>query len=1325
MKKLFNLWLIFLAVFLGIGGFSWWLLATNQGARFVINTAIGYIPASVEASAVKGRLAGGLQIEEIRIRTKTWDVSAKRLYLRWNPFHLLGGWVGIREISIDELSINDLLPEVRNPYDLSWPHARGFLSWIKARIKLFQVSGISYKEAGREISRTERLRAQIIWYLGGLNIRSLLVKSSLGLAEGSIGGSFTKPALSVNVQIAPEQSYYGLDTIDLSVRLESGEGGMHLSGPMILIGKTGNSEQVKLAGVARMSKDKIVIDNMELKEMGRRGTINGSILVDVSYPQRPYEVNLTANDLALTEGSESTIRVSGTLSAKGDVLVGYKGSFNLRNAAAKPWKEISLNGLLQGDRRSMRVSEAKGSVLGGGVDASFQATWMKNLRIEGKMEARNLDPARMSPDWPGVVNADLFADLTFTDYSYPEGSVKANFLRSTIRKRPLTGTIDARWAKGRFSLARGELHGKGFDVSAHGDLHDKIDYRATIEDLGGLIPGASGRLLGSGWFRLKNDRWRGVVKGEGNAMKMGDFTLDSLVFSAQMSEKGDDGINGRIQARNVARGQVSLGSPSISVDGKISGHDVIVSMASPKGTATVTANGGYKDGTWSGTVTRIDGKDVHAGPFRLERPVALSVSTERLSLTPLIISGSTGEMMELAGDVRLSPAKGSFALRWDKINLARANQFLRDVTLEGLSSGSLEGNVLDKERTRLTGSGVSSLVVRRGSITFHASSTTKLTCDEKGIKATWNVGLGDGGKIVGQFVSTEPVYLKRPESGEMKIVWRDVNIDALKPWLPPTVDVKGRLSGAIHGKLAAGSRFEISGDAKITGGSLAWRSDGGIITSSAENASMDFNWKDEAIKGNVDVRFPSHGRANGGFSVPVPARFPLTVTKTGDVQIRANGEIREKGIVSSLFPGLVEESRGQLTFEVMRQGTWEVPDVKGQLRLQNAAAYLPGTGTRLKDVAVDATFVRDRIELTSFTAKSGPGKIHGFGTFWLKDLGMGRFKAKVGGDRFQAVYLPELQVLVNPDLTLEGEGKKILVTGKVHVPEALLRDGGSKTTVRTSGDVVVVDAPQKEKKPLKVDVDIQATVSLGEKVRMQVGGLDGRLEGSVHLTGNPPEKFLGKGMVKIIDGKYNSYGIKLDVTRGNIIFDDGPIERSTLDIMATRIFNPGKFDEIKAGVTVTGTPLSPLIKLYSDPPMTDTDVLSYMVLGRPIKAGSESNQTALLLKSASAALGTSKPGGIQDQLQQLLGLDTLDVQEGPKSSYASSRTTATSSSTLDNSLMTVGKYLSPDLYVSYGRSLFADQFLISARYNVSKRVELESKTGMATSVDLFYKIEFD
>jgi translocation and assembly module TamB len=1324
MKRLLSVWLVFLSVVLVAIMLMSWLIGTNQGARFVVDTAIRSIPANIQTGSVNGKLAGGLEIEDIKVQSQAWEVSVKRLYLRWNPFHLLGGWIGIREISVEDLSVNDLFPDVRSPHDLTWPYAKGFLSWIKARVKLLHITSFIYKEAGLEVQKAERIQAQLTWYLGGLNVRSVLARGTTGIIEGSFGASFTNPKFTVNLQIKPDQPLYDLNVFQFKLNLEHARDPQKISGPVTLIGMSGNNEQVKLSGVAGITKDTISLDKIEFKEMGRPGTINGNGSLNVSLPQRPYELKLVLNNVSISKAEAFATSISGIVMTKGDIA-GYEGSFALKNNT-KSWKEVSLEGKFQGSVREIKVTTFTGSVLNGVLGGTMKASWEQGIKITGVLEARNLNPAIITPDWPGTVNADLITSLNFSGSDYPEGTVKLNLLKSVVRKRPLNGTIDARWKKEILDISHCELHGNGFDISVRGVLQDKIDYQFTINDLGGLIPHSGGRFLASGWLRWARDQWAGVTKAEGHAISIDWFKVESATLQAQINERGDEIVRGKLQARNLLYGPFNLGSPGMNVEGKLSSHDLIINLIWPKSSGTIVGHGGYKDGLWQGTLSRIEGKDSHAGPFTLVRPVAMRVSGESMSLTPLILTGSTGESVEIASDLVSGPMRGNINIRWEKLNLARANQFLNDVRLDGQSSGSLEAQITDKERLKLNGTGSGVFAVTRGPVTLRVSSNTKLNFDEKGIRVFLQAGFQGGGKLEGQFDSNEAAYLKKPESGSLKIVWNDLDVAVIKPWLPQTIDLKGRLSGAIQGRFLPGSRFELSGDSKMTGSSFTWINEGGIITSSAENASLDFQWKDQGLKGSLDIRFPSHGKVKSAFIIPLPARFPMAIEKTGMVDISANGEIRERGIISSLFPGFIEESKGQFSFEVTRTGTWELADVKGRVRLDNATAYLPSTGTRIKDGTIEATFIQDRIEITSFIAKSGPGKIEGSGTIWIKEFGIDRFKAKLDGERFQAIYLPELQVQANPDLTFEGEGNKVKIRGTIRIPEALLRDSGSKSSVRASQDVVVVDAPQKERKPLRTEVDIQVNVVFGDKVRIQAEGLAGRMEGNVLLTGRTPERILGKGTLKIVNGKFNSYGIKLDVTRGNIIFDNRPVDQASLDIMAIRAFNPGKFDEIKAGVTVTGTPMSPLIKLYSEPPMTDTDVLSYIVLGRPIKAGAESNQTAMLLKSASAVLGTTKAGGIQDQLQQRLGIDTLEVQEQPKSAFISSyRTTTTSSPTLDNSLMTVGKYLSPDLYVSYGRSLFNDQYIVSARYALTKQLELESKAGIATSVDLFYKIDFD
>ena len=1323
MKKLLNVWLIFLTIVLLLTGFLSWLLATNHGAKFVIGRVTQTIPVKIQINNVNGNLIGGLEIEEIDITLQSWEITAKRFYIRWNPLYLLGGWIGIRQIAVEELVVNDLFPEIRNSHDLTWPHVKGFVSWIKARIKLLHITNIIYKEAGREKLRIERLYGQFIWYLGGLNVRSFNFKMPFGIVDGSAGADFIKPNFSANFFIKSNQLYHSIDRYHFTLKLDASHHPAQISGPVTIIGMFQKNEQVKLSGNFGITKNSMYLDKIEVKEMGRPGVISLSASVNLSLPQRPYELNANVDSIGLLRNNESITKITGILQAKGDIS-GYNGSFSLRNIA-ESWKKISLEGELKGNARELKISAIKGSALNGSLNGELHASWSQSLKISGMLMARNLDPALITSDWPGNINADIIAELTFAGFDHPEGKIKANFLRSIVRKKPLTGNIYAQWEKGLFSITHGEFHGNGFDVTAQGIVQKKLQYNAKITDLGSLIPHAAGRLSASGWLRWNNKLWSGIAAVEGQAISVEKFKIDSAILNAQVNEKEDEVLKASMQARNVAYGPINLGSPTVNVDGKLKNHDILVLLKWPKSNGKIIANCGYHDGKWNGTLSKIEGTDVFAGTFSISKPVAFNISEARISMSPMILSGASGESVEISGDMSFHPLRGNFTLRWEKLKLARANQIYYGVKLDGLSSGSFEGQVFDKERLRLSGSGTSTFSIIKGPISLRGSSVSKLNCDEKGIRATLDAALTDGGKFQSQFNSNEQAYFRLPEFGNMKTTWHDIDAAILKPWIPQAIDIKGKLSGTIQGRLVKDSRFDAEGEANMTGSSFTWNGEGGIITSAAENVSLDFNWKDQAIKGNLDIRFPSYGKVKGTFNIPVSAHFPVKITKTGHINMHLSGEIRERGIISSTFPGFIEESRGQLAFDVTRAGTWEAPDVKGQIKLKDAAVYLPGTGTRVQEIAADVSFIENRLELASFTARSGTGKIQGSGTFWLKDFGLAKFRTKLEGNRFQAIYLPELQVYADPDLIIEGEGNKIVVKGKVLIPEALLRDSGNKTSVRTSDDVVIVDALKKEKKPLKTDIDIQTTVVMGNKVRIQLSGLDGRLEGSVYLSGRPPEKILGKGTLRIVNGKYNSYGIKLDVTRGNIVFDSKPIDLASLDIMAIRIFNPGKLDQVRAGVTVTGTPLSPLIKLYSDPPMTDTDILSYMVLGRPTKAGAETKQTALLLKSATTVLGISKSGGIQDQIQQLLGIDTIEVQEGSKSPFASSRTVTTTNSTLDNSLMTVGKYLSPDLYVSYGRSLFGDQYLVSARYNLAKRLELESKTGIETSVDLFYKIEFD
>jgi translocation and assembly module TamB len=377
--------------------------------------------------------------------------------------------------------------------------------------------------------------------------------------------------------------------------------------------------------------------------------------------------------------------------------------------------------------------------------------------------------------------------------------------------------------------------------------------------------------------------------------------------------------------------------------------------------------------------------------------------------------------------------------------------------------------------------------------------------------------------------------------------------------------------------------------------------------------------------------------------------------------------------------------------------------------LSRAGAYFPAGGIRIKDAGMTARLDGDRVTVDSFHVSSGPGKLEGHVEIRLKDRAVVSYKGTLKGKNFQVIYLPELRVQASPDLAFEGSDRKLSVRGEIKVPYLLVLQSKTRTPVEPSKDIVIVDREEKPRKEAKTAIDIQVRIVLGDRVLVKAEGIDAQMGGSIDVIATGVHDIKGRGEIHVVKGKYSAYGVSLDIQRGRVIFSGQSINRPSLDVLALR-----KAGDVKAGVTVTGTPRNPVVKLYSDPPMADTDILAYIVLGHPLGGGQQ--QTDLVARAAGFLLSASDSVVFQDQLKHRLGIDTLDIESAPAGQE-------TGQQGVSRSLVTVGKYLTPDLYISYGRSLLGDTNLFRVRYSLSKHWELETESGTESGADLFYKID--
>jgi translocation and assembly module TamB len=234
-------------------------------------------------------------------------------------------------------------------------------------------------------------------------------------------------------------------------------------------------------------------------------------------------------------------------------------------------------------------------------------------------------------------------------------------------------------------------------------------------------------------------------------------------------------------------------------------------------------------------------------------------------------------------------------------------------------------------------------------------------------------------------------------------------------------------------------------------------------------------------------------------------------------------------------------------------------------------------------------------------------------------------------------------------------------------------------------------------------VNSDATIRLGDKINFNGLGLQGQLSGAVATRLRSGDVATGTGELSTNGGSYEIYGQKLDIKRGRLIYDSSALGNPGLNIQAER-----KIETTTVGVNVRGVLNSPRLQFYSSEALSQTQIVSYLLIGKPLEELQSGEATTV--RSASNTLALEGGGYLASQLGRRIGLDQVGVE------------TNTSSDTTQQELV-LGKFLSPRLFVSYGISLTEAINTVKLRYTLSDRWTIKTEAGAAKSADIEFKIE--
>ncbi|WP_169898953.1 translocation/assembly module TamB domain-containing protein [Pseudomonas marginalis] len=983
----------------------------------------------------------------------------------------------------------------------------------------------------------------------------------------------------------------------------------------------------------------------------------------------PAQVHITADGFKPSADLPDTLQLNQLdLTAKGDLGSGYQ----LLGKAILPAEKGPVDLLLQG-KVDAKGAQIAGLDLNAGDKQSLKLTaqldWQQGFSAEAKIDWLDFPWHRLYPliDEPQVVLRTFNGEVSYKDGNYL-GNLKAD-LDGPAGKfnlvTPFSGDLTQVFLP-ELKLTAGQGKAEG-----HLNLQfaDGIAWDTAL-DLSALNPAY--------WVAELPGTLAGPLRSKG------EFKNEQLKLNADLDLKGR------------LRGQTA----------------VLAAKAEGAGEQWTLANLDVRLGD-----NRING----SGSLQQRLAGQIDIKLARLAQLWPQLRGQVNGRLDVAGS--LKAPQGQLDLKGQQLAFAdnRLQSLSLDATLDSAQRGKID----------LKGSGIQSGDTQVGALTASAQGDIRsqkvqldlagplvklaLALDGNLDQGNWRGRLASGDVQAGgqDWRLQAPAKIERMADGKLTFAahcWvsgaaslcgedqrlmpepklryhlKQFPIDSLAAFLPKDFAWQGKLNADVQLDLPdSGPKGVVAVDA--SGGTLRVKDKEQWLDFPYDTLKLETTLNPKRIDTQLNFRGGKLGELLLQAQInPLPKNKPIS------------GNFSLTGLdlaVARPFVPMVEKLSGKLNGSGRIAGGLLAPQVNGNVNLVGGEVSGPELPISLEGLNVQALIAGESVQLNGAwrSGKAGQGSLKGqvdWGQALVVDLSL-------QGSQLPVTVEPYAVLEVAPDLKISLKNDKLAIAGKVRIPrgDITVREL-PPSTVKVSDDTVIVGSQTEEGKPpmaMAMDID----VAVGEdQLNFSGFGLTAKVQGHVHIGDNMDTR----GELWLNDGRYRAYGQRLDVRRARLLFA-GPLDQPYLDIEAIR-----KTDDVVAGIRLSGSAEQPTTQIFSEPAMSQEQALSYLVLGRPLSSTGEDNN---MLAQAALGLGLMGSAGVTSDLANKLGIRDFDLD--------------TQGSGNNTAVVASGK-ITEKLSLRYGVGVFEPASTIALRYLLSKKVYLEVASGVASSLDIFYKRDF-
>jgi autotransporter translocation and assembly factor TamB len=478
------------------------------------------------------------------------------------------------------------------------------------------------------------------------------------------------------------------------------------------------------------------------------------------------------------------------------------------------------------------------------------------------------------------------------------------------------------------------------------------------------------------------------------------------------------------------------------------------------------------------------------------------------------------------------------------------------------------------------------------------------------------------------------------------------------------------------------------------------------------SADLDVFIQNNQISGKGTITSSNLPTINGSFALPVSFSLnPIHFTYSQEAPL--SGKIEVSGEMGQILHSLLDSPTsvsGHTQISLDLAGTLENPSINGTGSITNGTYEIPGIGVLLSEIAASIEINGNQLIIKHIEATDGKtGKVAGTGYYHIDNETNYPFSLELVLQDATLLNQDYVHVVCNGPLSFKGNNEEGSINGQLQVSDAsVVIPERSYSTINTV-DVVYINNPENAPKPQSLEINqtrwplaLDIHLNIPKSLTITGKDLDSSWKGELAVQGTAKTPLLF-GDLKIVYGEYLFNGNPFSINQGMITLAGELDKKTTLYVIAHK-----DLDEVKVDVIVKGPVKNPAISFRSNPPLSQREILSWILFNRGTTEISPF-QGAQLSESITNLSTPQQGPDVLSRIRSTFKIDRFEISRNPNDNNGGVN-------------VQVGKYISDNVLITVIKS---DVNRVAVEAALTDTIKLRAQVGDDSEGQLLIKWKRD